>query len=177
MAVTELEVINETVPERIHIEMPRRAFLLKLGFLLNGIAATMVAVPVVGYLLSAFRSDGGYTSWIALGSLAAFPENQTRLAEFRILTRANGMARLPRFLVGCGGCKATSFKSSPSTARIWVVRCVGFRNRTCSCVRVTAELFTKMVRMLRGHRHADSMNTNTRSRTASYGYTADNFRH
>jgi len=39
--------------------MPRRAFLLKLGFLLNGIAATMVSVPLLGYLLSAFRNDGG----------------------------------------------------------------------------------------------------------------------
>src|ERR1043165_4725904 len=83
MAITETEVISEKTPERLHIEMPRRAFLLKLGFLLNGVAATMISVPVLGYLLSAFRSDGGYTSWIALGSLATFPENQTRLAEFR----------------------------------------------------------------------------------------------
>src|SRR5260370_2651085 len=83
MAVTEIDVINERVPERLHIEMPRRAFLLKLGFLLNGIAATLVSVPLLGYLLSAFRNDGGFTSWIALGSLNSFPENQTRLAKFR----------------------------------------------------------------------------------------------
>jgi menaquinol-cytochrome c reductase iron-sulfur subunit len=83
MAVTEIEVISEKTPERLHIEMPRRAFLLKLGFLLNGVAATMVSVPLLGYLLSAFRNDGGFTSWISLGSLATFPENQTRMAKFR----------------------------------------------------------------------------------------------
>src|SRR5258706_7167445 len=83
MAVKELEVINEKAPERLHIEMPRRAFLLKLGFLLNGIAAVFVGVPVLGYLLSAFRNDGGFTSWNSLGSPATFPENQTRIAEFR----------------------------------------------------------------------------------------------
>src|SRR5258706_14393744 len=83
MAVKELEVISEKVPERLHIEMPRRAFLLKLGFLLNGVAATMVSVPLLGYLFSALRNDGGDTSWIALGSLNNFSENQTRIAEFR----------------------------------------------------------------------------------------------
>jgi quinol---cytochrome c reductase iron-sulfur subunit, bacillus type len=83
MSVKEFEVISKEVPERLHIEMPRRAFLLKLGFLLNGIAATLVSVPVLGYLLSSFRNDGGFTSWITLGSLATFPENQTRIAKFR----------------------------------------------------------------------------------------------
>ncbi len=58
MAVTEIEAVSEKVTERLHIEMPRRAFLLKLGFLLNGIAAVFVGVPVLGYLLSAFRNDG-----------------------------------------------------------------------------------------------------------------------
>ena len=86
MAVKELEVISEKAPERLHIEMPRRAFLLKLGFLLNGIAATMVSVPLLGYLLSAFRNDGGFTSWIALG-LARNVLRRTRRAwrNFAIL--------------------------------------------------------------------------------------------
>src|ERR1044072_4318743 len=83
MAVKEIKVISAEVPERIHIEMPRRAFLLKLGFLLNGIPATLVSVPVLGYLLSSFRKEGVFTSWIALGSLATYPENQPRIAKFR----------------------------------------------------------------------------------------------
>ena len=38
-------------PAQATKEMPRRAFLLKLGFLLNGVAAAMVSVPLLGYLL------------------------------------------------------------------------------------------------------------------------------
>ena len=83
MAVTELETIKKEQPQPLHIEMPRRAFLLKLGFLLNGIAAMFVSVPVLGYVLSSFRTEGPFKSWIALGPLGGFPENQTRLAKYR----------------------------------------------------------------------------------------------
>jgi menaquinol-cytochrome c reductase iron-sulfur subunit len=83
MAVKELDVITIENPERPHAEMPRRAFLLKIGFLLNGIAAVCVSVPVLGYLFSAFRINGPFQSWIALGPIGSFPENQTRLAKYR----------------------------------------------------------------------------------------------
>ena len=83
MAVKELDTKTQGIPAPLTKELPRRAFLLKLGFVLNGIAAGFVGVPVLGYLLSAFRKDGGFTSWIALGSLNSFPENQTRMAKFR----------------------------------------------------------------------------------------------
>jgi len=83
MAVTELETIKKEQPQPLHIEMPRRAFLLKLGFLLNGIAAMFVSVPVLGYVLSSFRTEGPFKSWIALGPLAGFPENTA-------ISRANG---------------------------------------------------------------------------------------
>jgi nitrite reductase/ring-hydroxylating ferredoxin subunit len=83
MAVRELETIKNEMSEPPGAEMPRRAFLLKLGFLLNGIAAALVSVPVLGYLLSSFRSKGPFTSWIALGPVGGFPENQTRLAQYR----------------------------------------------------------------------------------------------
>jgi len=62
---------------------PRRSFLLRLGFLLNGIAAVLVSVPVLGYLFSSFRSKDSFQSWIALGPIADFPENRTRLAIYR----------------------------------------------------------------------------------------------
>jgi menaquinol-cytochrome c reductase iron-sulfur subunit len=83
MAVKEFDTKIDGVATPLTKGMPRRSFLLKLGFLLNGIAATMVSVPLLGYLLSAFRNYGGFTSWIALGSLNSFPENQTRMAKFR----------------------------------------------------------------------------------------------
>src|SRR5260370_27948372 len=83
MAITELESIKKEEPERLHIEMPRRAFLLKLGFVFNAIAAVFVGVPVLGYALSSVRNEGPFTSWITLGPLASFPENQTLMARYR----------------------------------------------------------------------------------------------
>ncbi len=83
MPITELETRKSEPAEPLHIEMPRRAFLLKLGFLLNGIAALFVSVPVLGYVLSSFRKEGPYRSWIALGPLTNFPQDQTRLAKYR----------------------------------------------------------------------------------------------
>jgi menaquinol-cytochrome c reductase iron-sulfur subunit len=61
----------------------RRAFLFKLGIALNALAATMLAIPVIGYVFSSFRSKGPYQSWILLGQVEGFPENQTRLATYR----------------------------------------------------------------------------------------------
>jgi menaquinol-cytochrome c reductase iron-sulfur subunit len=65
--------------------MSRRGFLTKLGMLFNGLAAAVVAVPMVGFLLSAItRGRGnGYLSWVRLGQVADFPEGETRLATFR----------------------------------------------------------------------------------------------
>jgi menaquinol-cytochrome c reductase iron-sulfur subunit len=65
--------------------MSRRGFLTKLGMLFNGLAASVVAVPMVGFLLSAItRGRGnGYLSWVRLGQVADFPEGETRLATFR----------------------------------------------------------------------------------------------
>jgi len=63
----------------------RRGFFMKLGLLFNGLAAAVVAVPIVGFLFSAItRGHGnGYLSWVQLGKVADFPEGQTRLATFR----------------------------------------------------------------------------------------------
>jgi len=65
--------------------MSRRGFLTQLGMLFNGLAAAVVAVPMVGFLLSAItRGRGhGYLSWVRLGQVADFPEGETRLATFR----------------------------------------------------------------------------------------------
>jgi menaquinol-cytochrome c reductase iron-sulfur subunit len=66
-------------------EISRRSALFKLGILINGGIAAVLAVPFVAYLLSPLRGKGGhgYKAWVSLGSLSQFPEGQTRLATFR----------------------------------------------------------------------------------------------
>jgi Rieske Fe-S protein len=66
-------------------ELSRRSLLMKLGILINGAIAALLAVPIVGYLLSPLRGKRvqGYDAWVSLGPLSQFPEGQTRLARFR----------------------------------------------------------------------------------------------
>ena len=63
----------------------RRGFFMKLGILFNGFAAMVLAVPVVGFLLSSVTRGraNGYLSWVPLGRIDQFPEGETRLATFR----------------------------------------------------------------------------------------------
>ena len=61
----------------------RRSFLFTVGAALNVVAATLLAVPVIRYVFSSFRRRVGSQSWIMLGALQSFPENQTRLATYR----------------------------------------------------------------------------------------------
>jgi Rieske Fe-S protein len=62
-------------------KVSRRSFLFKLGVGLNVVAAALVGVPVIGYVLSAVRHKA-WQAWIPLGPLEDFPENQTRLATY-----------------------------------------------------------------------------------------------
>jgi menaquinol-cytochrome c reductase iron-sulfur subunit len=66
-------------------ELSRRGALMKLGILINGGIAALLAVPIVGYVLSPLRGKAGqgYNTWVPLGPLSQFPEGQTRLAKFR----------------------------------------------------------------------------------------------
>lgn len=61
----------------------RRRFLFRAGLVLNALAAALVAIPVVGYLVSAVFRPRAEQAWIDLGPLTAFPEGQTRLATYR----------------------------------------------------------------------------------------------
>ena len=61
----------------------RRGFLFVVGAALNVIAATLLAIPLIGYVFSSFFRRGPSGSWIMLGALQNFPENQTRLATYR----------------------------------------------------------------------------------------------
>jgi Rieske Fe-S protein len=60
----------------------RRGFLLKIGFALNAVAASLVGIPVIGYVFSTFRAKD-IKSWVDLGALETFHENETRLATYR----------------------------------------------------------------------------------------------
>jgi quinol---cytochrome c reductase iron-sulfur subunit, bacillus type len=59
----------------------RRSFLFGLGIALNALAAALFAIPVIGYILSPVRRFAWLT-WMPLGPLSDFPENQTRLAAY-----------------------------------------------------------------------------------------------
>jgi len=61
----------------------RRRFLFLVGGALNAVAATLLAIPVIRYVFSSFRRNVASQSWIKLGALENFPENQTRLATYR----------------------------------------------------------------------------------------------
>jgi Rieske Fe-S protein len=60
----------------------RRGFLLRLGVTLCAVAAALVAVPVLGFLLAPVRRIA-QQAWIPLGPLGDFPEGETRLATYR----------------------------------------------------------------------------------------------
>jgi len=61
----------------------RRWFLFKASIALNGIVGVVLAVPIVRYLLSPWRKDASYKSWISLGSADSFPTGETRLAFYK----------------------------------------------------------------------------------------------
>jgi menaquinol-cytochrome c reductase iron-sulfur subunit len=60
----------------------RRTLLLKIGTGLNGVAAMLMGVPVLGYVLSSFTRSSP-RKWISLGSLDRFPAGETRMAVYR----------------------------------------------------------------------------------------------
>ena len=66
-------------------DLSRRAFFAKVGLLLNGLVGTVLAVPVLGFLLSPVLRErkSASQSWVSLGGLDHFPEGQTRLAAYR----------------------------------------------------------------------------------------------
>jgi len=59
----------------------RRGFLFTLGLSLNVVAASLVGIPVIGYLVGPVRRRAEQ-AWISLGPLPSFPEGQTRLATY-----------------------------------------------------------------------------------------------
>ena len=63
----------------------RRGLFMKLGILFNGLVATALAAPIVGFVLSSITRGraNAYLAGVPLGSVNEFPEGETRLATFR----------------------------------------------------------------------------------------------
>ncbi|MEE2663431.1 MAG: Rieske 2Fe-2S domain-containing protein [Myxococcota bacterium] len=61
----------------------RRSFLFRLGIVLNAIAASLLAVPLLGYIASAIFERKARQAWIPLGDIEQFPAHETRLASYR----------------------------------------------------------------------------------------------
>lgn len=60
--------------------MPRRGFLQWLVYGAGALAAAIVSLPIIGYLVGAMRRSP--TLWVPLGTLDQFPREQTRLHTF-----------------------------------------------------------------------------------------------
>jgi menaquinol-cytochrome c reductase iron-sulfur subunit len=60
----------------------RRSFLFRLGLALNVVAASLVGIPVIRYILGPVQRRTAQ-AWISLGPLQNFPVGQTRLATYQ----------------------------------------------------------------------------------------------
>jgi len=104
--------------------MPRRAFLLKLGFVSTRLLLCSWGVPVLGYAfpvsVTKARSHPGLR-W----TTRKFPRDQTRMRDTVTLIPP----WMPTADIPCWVRRLAerSFQSLPSTARTWDVRSAGFR--------------------------------------------------
>ena len=116
-----------TVPHQIG----RRALLVKVGLLFDGVVGVLLGVPIVRFLLSPVDRgrQGKYDSWLSLGPLEQYPAGQTRLATYRnpVVTPTDGKTaniacwvrrididRLQVFAINCAhlGCPVRWFPQS-----------------------------------------------------------------
>ena len=61
----------------------RRSFLFSVGIAFNVVAVSLLAIPVLGYVVSAIFRSRAQQAWIPLGDLEQFPKGETRLATYR----------------------------------------------------------------------------------------------
>jgi menaquinol-cytochrome c reductase iron-sulfur subunit len=74
----EQQQASEATPSR------RELLLFKAGAFFTTIAGVLVAIPVIGYVFSAFANKRiAPQEWINLGDVKGYPTGQTRLATFR----------------------------------------------------------------------------------------------
>jgi menaquinol-cytochrome c reductase iron-sulfur subunit len=62
----------------------RRNVLFSAGVVFNAVAGVLMAIPIIGYVFSAFSHKRiPPEQWIGLGDINKYPAGQTRLASFR----------------------------------------------------------------------------------------------
>jgi menaquinol-cytochrome c reductase iron-sulfur subunit len=75
---------NDLSPEGKAAAHSRRVFLFKIAVMLNAAVGTVLAIPLVGFIISPiFNRSSSTGSWIKLGNVSEFPQGETRLAEFK----------------------------------------------------------------------------------------------
>ncbi|MBW4039348.1 MAG: Rieske 2Fe-2S domain-containing protein [Acidobacteria bacterium] len=75
---------NDLTPDGKAAAHTRRVFLFKLAVGLNVLVGAVLAVPLVGYIISPSLKKGSRTgAWIKIGDVNEFPAGETRLVSFR----------------------------------------------------------------------------------------------
>jgi len=64
-------------------DVTRRSFLMKVGLVLNGAVALVIAAPIVQYLLGPIRRKADYRSWVEAGNVDDFKDGETTLITYR----------------------------------------------------------------------------------------------
>ena len=72
---------DDLSPEGKAAAHSRRTFLFKLSVLLNAAVGTVLAAPILAYLLApAMKKSSSVGAWIAIGSVSDVPAGETRLS-------------------------------------------------------------------------------------------------
>lgn len=75
---------NNLSPEGKARAHTRRVFLFKLAVGLNALVGAVLAVPLIGYVISPSLKKGSRTgAWIKIGEVSEFPEGETKLVSFK----------------------------------------------------------------------------------------------
>lgn len=95
----------------------RRTFLFQLAIGMNVAVGTVLAVPLLGYVLSPiFRKNGSYNAWVPIGKLDTMPVGATRLLEFLnpVRTPTDGeTAKIPVW----------ARRTTPTTYEVFAINC------------------------------------------------------
>ena len=124
----------------------RRGFLFWMGAAFNGIAAMLIGIPVVGYIISPWKQSGWQT-WVTLKKVDQYRKGHTIIDEYvnPFKTPWDGYtANVPCWVRHDD--RATS-QSLRSTAPTLGARSVGSRNPIYSCVHAMAACITPMAAM------------------------------